>query len=298
MASPLLDYYRSLDSEAALQQLIGTAKEDVHIEFKQKKDGSHGKLDVKDGRQFSRALSGFANSDGGVLLFGIETDKNDVASGLKPIAEVDAFAVALKKSILNSTMPVVDDVQIGVIAAALEDAGYVKCLIPKSDKAPHRAMLADREYYKRTTDGFYRLEHFDLEDMFGRRPHPSLQMHLSFRSHTPSKVGFPLKFGFINAGRGIAKHYGFVCRFFDGVSVLGAAEIRDMSPENEGSPVVAFQDDRSVVHANGITRFVGEAFLEADQEIEFKLTWFCEGMAPRSATGRIAIGQQLTVTGN
>lgn len=33
-----------------------------------------------------------------------------------------------------------------------------------------------REYYKRSEDGCYRLEHFDLEDMFGRRQRPLLEL--------------------------------------------------------------------------------------------------------------------------
>jgi len=44
-------------------------------------------------------------------------------------------------------------------------------------------MLADREYFKRSTEGFYRLEHFDLEDLFGRRPKPALRFsHRLLRS--------------------------------------------------------------------------------------------------------------------
>src|SRR5262249_32354476 len=182
VSAALAAFFTSLANEADLQRLIvEKEKENIHLEFKQKKDRSHGALDDSDKFQFSRAVAGFANSDGGVLIWGIATDKDECAHLLKPISDVSAFLAALKKSILNTSQPVVDDLQLTVIPAANPGEGYVCCLIPQSEKTPHRAMLANREYYKRTTEGFYRLEHFDLEDMFGRRPVPRLNILTAVR---------------------------------------------------------------------------------------------------------------------
>jgi hypothetical protein len=168
--------FEQLAVEADLLALIGEQRqENLYLEFKQKADATTGALGKGDARHFSKALSGFANADGGILLWGVETDKSEHAIGLRPISEIDRFQSSLKSSLLNATQPVVDNVVIEVVQAkALPGAGYVKCLIPASDKTPHRSMLACREYYKRTTEGFYALEHFDLDDMFGRRPVPSL----------------------------------------------------------------------------------------------------------------------------
>lgn len=148
MADDLLkSLYDSLGSEADLLRLITEkTKEDLHLEFKQKRDRSHSQLEESDKFHFSRALSGFANSDGGMLVWGIETGQHERAKSLKVISDVHAFHGVLKKSLLNSTQPVVDRVQLDVIESAKSDgAGFVKCLIPASEKAPHRAMLAKRE---------------------------------------------------------------------------------------------------------------------------------------------------------
>jgi hypothetical protein len=78
-------------------------------------------------------------------------------------------------------------------------------------KVPHRGMLADREYYERTTEDFYRLEHFDLEDMFGRLPRPSLSLSMSVHrtgsssGHTGKTWDGRLVIGIKNSGRGVAR---------------------------------------------------------------------------------------------
>lgn len=291
--SQLKTFYESLLTEVDFRRLIQEkAKEDIHLEFKEKKDRSNATLDESDRRQFSRALSGFANSDGGVLLWGIKTDKQDRAQRLKPITGISEFVGVLKKSILNSTQPVVDGVLIDMIPSGGDPTvGYVKCLIPPSDKAPHRAMLEDREYFKRTTEGFYRLEHFDLEDMFGRRPHPSLTLHLELRSRPGDDPHEELHFGFVNVGRGIAKYVGFVCRFESGVQIAGArGGPWDATAANNGMPTVTYAENSAVIHPTGIVNFVGHAIVrrsEKSQPLRVQISWYCENMTMRSFDGLV-----------
>jgi hypothetical protein len=171
-------FYHSLATEADLARLVEErAQEDLHLEFKTKANPSTLELAKQDGENFSKALSGFANSDGGVLIWGIKGDDQERAKELRPVVDCSDFQGRLKKSLLNAVQPAVDGVLIEVIRSADPPRyGYVKCLIPPGDAIPHRAMLAGREYYKRSVEGFYRLEHFDLEDLFGRRPVPKLQL--------------------------------------------------------------------------------------------------------------------------
>jgi hypothetical protein len=265
--------------------------EDIHLEFKQKKNRSSGKLDDSDKWHFSRALSGFANSDGGILLFGIETDKQERAHRLKPITGAAEFHSALKKSLLNTTQPVVDDVSMDVILSD-DGAGYVKILVPVSDKAPHRAMLADREYYKRTTEGFYRLEHFDLEDMFGRRPHPVLNLDLELRPRAGDDPHEELHFGLQNVGRGLAKYCGFLCRFESGVRVAGSWGVDDDTSVNRGVPTVTYANNQGVIHPTGIVTVVGHATIQRQAKgtaLRVKVSWYCEGMAMRSFDGEVQV---------
>lgn len=288
-STELIEFFASLTGEDSLAALISQkTTEGLYLEFKTKKDRSKPELDDSDSWQFSRALSGFANSDGGVMLWGIESNKNDEAARLKPVAQVADFHARLKKSLLNSTQPVVDGVLLEILSTVTNAAeGYVKCLVPSSEKTPHRAMLANREYFKRTTEGFYRLEHFDLEDMFGRRPHPLLSIHVSLCAHPADDTMEELRFSMQNTGRGIAKYSGFMCKLGSAVQVAGVTgNIRNASDLNEGAPHVAYQDDSIVLHPNNFRYYVGTAIIKRankGQQLTATLNWYCEGMQARSA---------------
>src|SRR3990172_481244 len=187
MATLLDRLFESLLSEADLDAMVQDRREeDLHLEFKQKEDRRHGDLGDGDKKAFSKAMAGFANADGGVLVFGIETARSqdgvDRAVSLKPITDHHRFRSRLLDSILNTTQPVVDDVKVEAIdSTSSPGSGFVKCLIPQSVKPPHRAILADHHYWRRVSTGHRRMEHYELEDVFGRRLRPSLKLMLELR---------------------------------------------------------------------------------------------------------------------
>lgn len=73
-----------------LTQILGSV-ENYHIDYKEKQDRSKGILGEDDKKNLAKAVSGFANSGGGVLLWGIQ-DKN---LSPKPINNVQSFVSAL-----------------------------------------------------------------------------------------------------------------------------------------------------------------------------------------------------------
>jgi Schlafen, AlbA_2 len=287
----LTAYFHSITSEDDLKRMITDhVKEDLYLEFKQKHDRRHAQLEDDDKFNFSRALSGFANSDGGMLIWGVETyRKDEAAKSLKPIADVDGFIRSLKSGLINFVQPFVDNVLIEKIPSDASDyIGFVTCLIPQSDKAPHRAMLAGREYYKRSTEGFYRLEHFDLEDMFGRRQRPLLVMQVNsadFPGDDPELR--EVKFTFRNEGRWTAQHFGFLCQFDDNINLIGmsAFDIRNITELNNGVPTISCENNINVIHPNGITRYLGSARYkrkDKTRKIQGRITYYCQGMLART----------------
>jgi Putative DNA-binding domain len=286
-------FYDSIGSLPGIRQLRAErVKESIYLELKTKKNRSTPELDDSDSWQFSRALSGFSNSDGGVLVWGVATDKEDRASQLKPITGVSDFEARLKKSLLNSVQPFVDGVRMESI---LEDdgsgAGYLKVLIPRSEKAPHRAMRADREYFRRSTEGFYRLEHFDLEDAFGRRPHPSLVMTVELVPRAGEDPYEEVKFAVRNEGRGIARYVGAMCEFSGDVTIAATdSGWNNNTNLNKGRPIVSYSDNFGVLHAVPITASIGGATIRRPAKgtaLSVHLRWYCEGMMERTLSDTV-----------
>lgn len=287
----LLNFFKSVDTESALKGFISSkTKEDLHIEFKQKQDSRDGNLGERDKYNFSRALSGFANSDGGVLFWGIETSKKDEsAKRLKPINEVNEFLRSLKSSLLTTVQPFVDGVLIErTDKLGSSTRGYVKCFIPASDKTPHRAMQAGREYYKRSVEEFYKMEHFDLEDMFGRRQKPNLELNVIVKKYDDKDPEMmEMAFSIKNDGRTMAQHYGFFAKFEGNINLIGSPDlsIQDVTKINNGVPSLSYSNDVGVIHPNGISYTCGSMRFKQpnkSEKIKGVVSYFCENMSSKA----------------
>lgn len=296
------ELFDSIGAVTDLRRLVqDRTQENIYLEFKMKADRRKPDLDESDSRQFSRALSGFANSDGGVLIWGVETDREERAVALKAISDVAGFESRLKKSMLNAVQPMVDGVLITTIVDDADPtAGYIKCLVPRSEKTPHRALHANREYYRRSTEGFYKLEHFDLEDAFGRRPRPVLLVQLALNPRPEGDPHEEVMFSFLNEGRGVARHTGFTCEFPQGVQVVQTQRINDNTSANSGRPIVSYQEDVAVIHPVPILSAVGKVTIRrTDKAAPLLLTirWYCESMSLRVWTGTIGPDAQVRQVG-
>lgn len=187
-----------------LQEYIDTQQEEnLFLDFKRVNNPNLTHSDDK--KNLAKALSGFSNSSGGLIVWGVDARKNaqgiDCACELKLIPTVKSFLSRLNELTGMAVSPLVDGVQHRVIEAE-NDEGFVVTYIPESSSGPHMAKLAEDRYYKRSGDSFYRLEHFDLEDMFGRRPRPNLEFNTQIRGHG---LGVQMIISITNVGRGSAR---------------------------------------------------------------------------------------------
>jgi len=209
------EIFLALDHQT-LKDWVGVCKEDLHLDFKILSGGDNFNRD--DRKNLAKAISGFANSDGGVLVWGVDARPDgsgaDVVLELSPITNCSVAFSHLQAYTGKAVSPLVTGVENRMIE--LQDgSGFLATFVPRSDTAPHMACLGEARYFKRSGDSFYRMEHFDLEDMFGRRAHPKLEFLLSPFANLPSRaslseggqrsvvVNFVLALA--NAGRGIAR---------------------------------------------------------------------------------------------
>ena len=154
-------------------------REDLHLDFKRKSRASRPKLMDDDRKNYSKALSGFANSDGGVIVWGIGAPGSGPNERTKhPIHNVNSFAEHLDSYISRLVSPSVRGAVNHVIFEEGSDTeGYVVSYIPKSLNPPHRAESEGlKQYYVRYGESFKITEHYELEFMFGKRYVPVLNV--------------------------------------------------------------------------------------------------------------------------
>lgn len=205
------EVFASLDINELQQWISSQRQEDLHLDFKLLSSGAN--LTQDDKKNLAKAISGFANSDGGLIVWGVDCRKDannvDAACNLVPVTNAPAALSRFQSLTGEATSPIVEGVRHRLIPGSA-GAGFLATLVPRSDNGPHMAMLGEGRYYKRSGDSFYRMEHFDIADMFGRRTRPDLQLDLqpstgSVISSTTRSAELKIMVSISNAGRGIAR---------------------------------------------------------------------------------------------
>lgn len=199
MNEDLYARFRGLTSQSILA-LIGEV-EGGRLDCKEVGDFQMRKGDAK--KLFASMLSGFANSEGGLILWGATAKKNakqvDCITGFPGVQNADIFTSRLNELTSEALSPGLPGIEHRIVH---DDAGappFVVTVVPASDAAPHMALLGENRYYQRIGQATLPMEHFQLADMFGRRPQALLR--IKFYKLDNSDV---LSVDMENAGRGVA----------------------------------------------------------------------------------------------
>jgi hypothetical protein len=211
----IVEYYDSIDLLEIKKMISECQEENLYLEFK---TVNHPVINDQnreyDFKNISEVISGFANSNGGIVIWGIKAKKNsknqDVAFQNKPIKELTRFLNILNRLEGQCVTPTVN----GIIHKKIEtkeDEGYIKTYIPPSETAPHMANLAGKHYYKRSGDSFYICEHFDIIDILHRKTYANLELIISEDTYVDKNVGqgnqtrYEKKISLINTGKNFAR---------------------------------------------------------------------------------------------
>jgi hypothetical protein len=233
-------------------------EENLHLDFKLVANSDLTNKDDK--RNFAKALSGFSNSSGGIIVWGIDARKNvdgiDCATGIAEIANPALMVNRLNSLTGDATSPITGGVRHKAIINPQTGRGVVATLVPEHDSGPFMAKLGEQRYYKRSGDSFYQMEHFDLEDMFGRRQKARLEILLRHKSVENDIEQITVSI--LNTGRAVARHAGFLMELTNAtiVTVHGPG-LKNVSDINSGMPVVQYNNDTGVIHPNGVRLDLG-----------------------------------------
>lgn len=193
-------------------------EENIFLDFKLKTDPSSKKMSGDDKSNYAKALSGFSNTSGGVIIWGVDASKNednvDAAREIKPISHLKVFLNTLNSLLSGALIPLNPGIKnIPIPLQDEPDKGIVVTYVPESVLPPHRALLKNNQYYTRSGDSFVMMEHVHLEDMFGKRQKPLLYIHTEIQNNVifggiqGQKVfHVDIIFGIKNIGRYVAKY--------------------------------------------------------------------------------------------
>jgi hypothetical protein len=198
--------------EAAIDELIqARTAEELFLDFKRSADNGIGKrLHDNDNKNFGKAISGFGNAEGGVVVWGVDCSKAkdgaDVASMKMPLQDAAAFASRLEGAVSRCTIPPHSGVRSVAITRPTAADGFVISIVPKSNHAPHQS-VSGLQYYMRAGSDFVPVPHGILAGMFGRRPQPDVGIMriVSFPEIDDKVIHFEVGLAIRNNGPGIAR---------------------------------------------------------------------------------------------
>lgn len=195
--------FEAINLSGVLDYVTRGQEEHIHLDFKTVKDAGLASSD--DRKNLACALSGFGNSSGGLIVWGVDARKNadgvDCAGELRPIENIQMLLSRLNSLTGEATDPTINQIQ---HRAIIENGskGFALTLVPESDTGPHMAKLGENRYYKRAGDSFYKMEHYDIADMFGKRRRPKLTVfHRVLEKYSTAEVHIGLR----NIGRATAR---------------------------------------------------------------------------------------------
>ena len=102
-----------------------------------------------DKKNLAKALSGFSNSSGGLIVWGVIARKNaanvDCASGTQEIDHLPLFVSRLNELTGEAVSPLVENVQ-HKPRPTNGNRGFAVTLVPESDSGPHMDKLGEDRY--------------------------------------------------------------------------------------------------------------------------------------------------------
>jgi hypothetical protein len=173
--------------------------------------------------EISKDVSAFANSNGGVIIYGVREfdapNKRHRPEKIDPVKRDEISKEWLEQIIQSKIQPKIEKIKITPIEVSKEDNTVIYIVeIPQSYTA-HQA--AGHKYYKRYNFESVPMEDYEIRDVMNRGAHPELALdfeivkrkHYSIlpNPHADQNKEYPyLKIRIINKGRLLAKYVNYL----------------------------------------------------------------------------------------
>ena len=147
-----------------------STEENLQLEFKTKKSPAELELHKEDKQNLGKALSGFSNAEGGIVIWGVGTKKEngiDKANQLRPISNIENSFEVFRNQCATSLQPENPDLKFLLVRCGDDNTkGYIAVAVPKGRTRPYMSKAPDHsKYFRRTPNGFDPLQHYEVVDM-------------------------------------------------------------------------------------------------------------------------------------
>jgi hypothetical protein len=215
-AEDLFDRLRESGEQAIDAMIEDRQSEELFLDFKRSADSGMGrKLHDGDRQNLAKAISGYGNSEGGVVIWGVdcrqEVEIGDVAKAKVPIHNPKRYVSWLEGAVSGCTVPPHPQVRHLAIESPSTNTGFAVTYVRKSYLAPHQC-LKPLQYFIRAGSDFVPTPHAVLEGMFGRQPRPFVYHMWSLPPETLVQrpdgvvaIEFALGFQLSSYGPGVAR---------------------------------------------------------------------------------------------
>jgi Putative DNA-binding domain len=213
-AEQLLIRIKNGGAAEVLSMIQAEETEELFLDYKQSSTQLPARrLSDDDKKNLAKAIAGFANSEGGVIVWGVDcrTGPNgDVPKGPVPITDPKALKTLFDSIMGGLTLPAHSGVEnIALIKDQASD-GFVVTHVPAGLHVPYQTLTPRQEYFIRAGSSFVPTPHGVLAGLFGRAPQPNVIPVVRFQSMEPytnvrrmALIGMPVSV--VNRGRGIAE---------------------------------------------------------------------------------------------
>jgi len=151
--------------------IVNKVEESLNLEYK-----GAAALDRQNNKttEISKDISSFANSDGGIIIYGIKEDENNkhLPKEIDPIDRTQFSKEWLEQIILDKIKPRVKDFTISVVEVVNSYVVYIVDI--KKSNTAHQA--DDKRYYRRFNFQSTAMYDYEIRDILNRAQHPIISL--------------------------------------------------------------------------------------------------------------------------
>jgi len=122
--------------------------------------------------EITKDVSSFANSDGGIIIYGV-SEKDGKPYEITPI-DGKVFSKEWLENVIQTIQPKINGIKIYPIRVDNAEHSIYVVKIPRSDRTPH--MAKDYRYYKRINFQSTPIEDYEVKDLYNRVSTPKLSI--------------------------------------------------------------------------------------------------------------------------